>query len=240
MPHFPVSRIIARTALLLACCMALAANADCGPETDAAPAFKSSLKQALKGNAIEQRNVAASYEAGYQVERCFPKAHYWYKKSAEQGDEIARQWIERNSGLVELMQGGECIGAACNVKGVDYGTTGTVRAGDDGHFYALLTVNGKSIRGMIDTGASVVALNADAAAELGIDFSQGLQSTTGTANGAMDNRIVTVPALAVAGVGMDNVQVSCCINSAVSLIGMSFLSRVRLSVTGNTLTIQKY
>lgn len=226
--------------LLLACYAIPPAHADCGPESEASPAFKKSLKLAMKGNAIEQRNVAASYEAGYQVEPCFSRAYHWYKKAAEQGDEISMKWMERNSGLIELMKGAECIGAACNVPGVDYGATGMARAGEDGHFYAPLTVNGRSIQGMIDTGATVVALTAEAAAILGIDFSQGVQNTTGTANGALDNRIVTVPTLTVAGVSMDNVQVSCCINSTVSLIGMSFLSRVRLSVTGETLTIRKY
>lgn len=225
--------------VLLLCCTISIACADCGPDKNAAPAFERSLQLAIKGDVIEQRNVAASYEAGYQVEPCFAKAYYWYKQAAKQGDEISIQWVARNDALTALMKGEECSGAACKVKGVDYGTTGTVEAGDDGHFYAPLTVNGKSIQGLIDTGATIIALNEEAAAELGIDFSQGEQSKSGTANGPMDNRIVIVPALAVAGVGMDNVQVSCCIKSPVSLIGMSFLSRVRLSVEGNTLTIRK-
>lgn len=237
MQNFPMAMSVL---LLLACGAVPYAHAECGPDSDAAPAFKKSLKLAMKGSAVEQRNVAASYEAGYQVEPCFPRAYYWYQKAAEQGDEISRQWLERNSGLAELMKGAECIGASCNVPGVDYGASGTAHAGEDGHFYAPLTINGRSIRAMIDTGATVVALTVEDAARLDIDFSQGMQSTSGTANGAMDSRIVTVPALSVAGVGMDNVQVSCCINSAVSLVGMSFLSRVRLSVTGDTLTIQKY
>lgn len=228
-----------RTILLLLCCAASVAHADCGPESDVDPAFAKSLKRALKGDVVEQRNVAVSYEAGYLVEPCFAKAYYWYKQAAKQGDEKSAQWIARNEALVELMKGDECYGAACKVKGVDYGTTGTAHAGEDGHFYAPLTVNGKTIQGLIDTGATIIALNMESATELGIDFSQGERSMSGTANGPMDNRIVTVPALSVAGVSMDNVQVSCCINSPVSLIGMSFLSRVRLSVTGNTLTIQK-
>lgn len=225
--------------ILLLCCAISVAYADCGSEKKFAPAFEQSLKRAIKGDVIEQRNVAASYEAGYQVEPCFAKAYYWYKQAAKQGDEISMQWVARNDTLTALMKGTECSGAACKVKGVDYGATGSVEAGDDGHFYAPLTVNGKSIQGLIDTGATIIALNAEGAAELGIDFSQGERNKSGTANGPMDNRIVIVPALAVAGVSMDDVQVSCCIKSPVSLIGMSFLSRVRLSVAGNTLTIQK-
>lgn len=230
---------VLRLSLCLFCCAVPMAHADCGPDANAPPAFKKSLKSAIKGDAVEQRNVAVSYEAGYMVERCFSRAYYWYKKSAEQGDEISRRWIARNEALMGMMKGEECIGAACRVPGVDYGAKGTARAGEDGHFYALLTANGKSVQGLIDTGATIVALNAEAAMALGIDFSQGMESTTGTANGPMDNRIVTVPSLAVAGVSLDNVQVSCCINSPISLVGMSFLGRVSISVSGDTMTIQK-
>lgn len=228
-----------RAILLLLCSVASVAYADCGPETRADPAFTKSLERALKGDVVEQRNVAVSYEAGYLVKPCFAKAYYWYKQAAKQGDKISAQWLARNDALAALMKGAECSGAACKVKGVDYGTTGTAHAEEDGHFYAPLTVNGKTIQGLIDTGASIIALNAEDAAELGIDFSSGTENMSGTANGPMNNRIVIVPALAVAGVSMDNVQVSCCINSPVSLIGMSFLGRVRLSVSGSTLTIQK-
>ena len=226
-------------AVLLLCGASACAYADCGPVSDAPPAFRKSLQLAIKGDVIEQRNVAVSYEAGYMVEPCFSKAYYWYKKAAGQGDKIAQRWLERNNTLIDMMKGEECIGAACNVPGVDYGAKGVAHAGEDGHFYAPLRVKGKTIQGMIDTGASVIALNEDAAMALGIDFSQGLESTTGTANGPLDNRIVIVPSLSVAGVGLDNVQVSCCINSPVSLIGMSFLGRVRISVEGDTMIIEK-
>lgn len=239
MPFHKTPRILLKALALLFCLASTVAHADCGPDGNASPAFRKSLKRAIEGDAVEQRNVAVSYEAGYMVEPCFSRAYYWYKKAAAQGDEIAKRWLARNDTLIGMMKGNECTGAGCNVPGVDYGTTGTAHAGEDGHFYAPLTVNGKSIQGLIDTGATIVALNADAATALGIDFSQGTESTTGTANGPMDNRIVIVPALAVAGVSLDNVQVSCCINSPVSLIGMSFLGRVSISVSGDTMTIQK-
>jgi clan AA aspartic protease (TIGR02281 family) len=225
--------------ILLCLCAASAAYADCEPETNTDPAFAKSLKRAIKGDVVEQRNVAVSYDAGYLVKPCFTNAYFWYKQAANQGDEISVKWIARNDPLIALMNGPECSGAGCRVTGINYGTSGTAYAEENGHFFAPLTVNGKTIRGMIDTGASVIALNAEGAAELGIDFSQGESSSSGTANGTMVNRIVTVPRLAVAGVSMDNVQVSCCINHSESLIGMSFLSRVHFSVADNTMSIQK-
>jgi clan AA aspartic protease (TIGR02281 family) len=229
---------ILRTILLCLCAVSTV-YADCEPEKNTNPEFAKSLKRAIKGDVIEQRNVAVSYEAGYLVGPCFANAYFWYKQAAKGGDQIAAEWVSRNDTLIALMNGPACSGEECKVSGVNYGTTGTVYAGDDGHFFTQLTVNGKTTRALIDTGASLVALNEAGATELGIDFSQGEQSTAGTANGAVVNRIVTVPTLSVAGVSMDNVQVACCINSSVSLIGMSFLSRVQFSVAGNTLSIQK-
>jgi len=226
--------------VILLCLFAVStAYADCEPETYTDPAFAKSLKRAIKGDVVEQRNIAVSYDAGYLVKPCFANAYFWYQQAANQGDEISAKWVARNNILIALLNGPECAGAGCHATGISYDTSGTAHAEENGHYFAPLTINGKTIRGLIDTGASIIALNTEGAIELGIDFSQGDKSATSTANGSMVNRIVTVPSLTVAGVRMDNVQVSCCINSPDSLIGMSFLSRVRFSVADNTMSIQK-
>jgi len=225
--------------LLLFCCVISLACADCLPDTSPDPSFERSLRLANKGNIIEQRNVAVSYEAGYLVGRCYKSAYYWYKQAAKQGDMVSAQWLARSEKLKKIINGPECYGTICTSKYTRSATTGIAHTGSNGHFFAPLSVNGKTIQGLIDTGATIVALRAEDAAELGIDFSTGEQSTSATANGPMVNRVVTVPSLTVAGVAMDKVQVACCINSSVSLIGMSFLSRVHFSVTGNTLNIYK-
>lgn|SRR3989338_3887697 len=57
--------------------------------------FMKSYQSAKAGNAVEQRNVAVSYDAGYLVQACPEKAHYWYQKAAQNGDQIARDWLDR-------------------------------------------------------------------------------------------------------------------------------------------------
>lgn len=59
------------------------------------PEFMKSYQSAKAGNAVEQRNVAVSYDAGYLVQACPEKAHYWYQKAARNGDQIARDWLDR-------------------------------------------------------------------------------------------------------------------------------------------------
>ncbi len=225
--------------LLLFIFAASTAYADCEPERVTNPEFAKSLRKAIKGDVIEQRNVAVSYDSGYLVGPCFVNAYFWYKQAAKGGDDIAAEWISRNDALIALLKGPECYGEGCKLIGDSYVVTGTAYAEEGGHFFTQLTVNGKSTRALIDTGATLIALNAEGAAELGIDFSNGEPGLAGTANGAVTNRVVTIPTLIVAGVSMDNVQVSCCITSSVSLIGMSFLSRVHISTAGDTMSIKK-
>ena len=61
--------------------------------------FMKSYQSAKAGNAVEQRNVAVSYDAGYLVQACPEKAHYWYQKAARNGDQIARDWLDRYNKL---------------------------------------------------------------------------------------------------------------------------------------------
>ena len=71
------------------------------------PEFMKSMKLAKAGNAMEQRNVAVSYDAGYLVSACPDKAHYWYQKAADKGDQIAKNWIARDNRFKEISAGPE-------------------------------------------------------------------------------------------------------------------------------------
>jgi len=68
-----------------------------------------SIKRAKAGNAMEQRNVAVSFEAGYLVNACREKARYWYEKAAQNGDQIAQEWITRDNRLQAIHDGPEFI-----------------------------------------------------------------------------------------------------------------------------------
>ena len=69
------------------------------------PELTKSLKRAKAGHAIEQRNVAVSYDAGYLVASCPEKAYYWYKKAAENNDQIARDWLARRDKFKTMHDG---------------------------------------------------------------------------------------------------------------------------------------
>lgn len=71
------------------------------------PEFINSYKLAKAGNAIEQRNVAVSFDAGYLVPACPEKAHYWYQKAANNGDSVAQNWIANYNNFKEMLDGPE-------------------------------------------------------------------------------------------------------------------------------------
>lgn len=108
--------------LLLACVSPLsqAATPDCAevyfspddfnhvrPLRKPAPEFMKSYSLAKAGSAVEQRNVAVSYDAGYLVAACPEKAHYWYQKAADNGDSVSQNWIAHYEQLKEISDGPE-------------------------------------------------------------------------------------------------------------------------------------
>jgi hypothetical protein len=71
------------------------------------PEFMESLRLAKAGNAMEQRNVAVSYDVGYMVSSCPEKAYYWYQEAAHNGDLIAKDWITRYNIFKGMFEGPE-------------------------------------------------------------------------------------------------------------------------------------
>ena len=112
---------------------------------------------------------------------------------------------------------------------------------DDGHYWADALIEGRAVRVMVDTGASVVALTRDDAARLGLrlepaDFS----ATVVTASGPVRAAAVELQAVAVAGARVDRVE-ALVVEQGLphSLLGMSYLGRLSsFSATPAGLTLR--
>ena len=198
------------------------------------------LKGAKAGIAVEQRNLAVSYDAGYLVSRCREQALYWYAKAAASGDEAAKQWLARNQSFEALRSGPECADDKCFGANADDNRVAVLYSsvGKNNHYFAPVTINGRTAQGLIDTGASTVAMSAEMAKTFGIDSTQGKSGQSSTANGKIATTNVVVPLIDVAGIKLRNVPVSVGISDGM-LIGMSFLSRVNISMSSGTLTMSK-
>lgn len=110
----------------------------------------------------------------------------------------------------------------------------------DGHFWAEAEIDGRAVRVLVDTGASVVALTRDDALRLGLrltpaDFSRTIETASGPARAAP----VELSHVAVAGARIEHVR-AVVVEKGLphSLLGMSYLGRlsaVEVRPTGLTL-----
>lgn len=111
----------------------------------------------------------------------------------------------------------------------------------DGHFWTTATVNGRSVRVLVDTGASAVALTLADARRLGVDvdrlrFDRSILTASGRAAAAP----VTLAQVSVAGATVPQVR-ALVVRAGLdaSLLGMSYLGRLNgfsADRTGLTLT----
>jgi aspartyl protease family protein len=107
-----------------------------------------------------------------------------------------------------------------------------------GHFYAPGTINGKAVRFVVDTGATLVSLDQYEADRLGIDWKNGRRGMSRTANGDMPIFRTTLPSLRIGDVQVYNVE------AVVSpapmpfiLLGNSFLSRFQMKRENDVMTL---
>jgi aspartyl protease family protein len=105
-----------------------------------------------------------------------------------------------------------------------------VNADERGHFTSQFKLNGRQIDGMIDTGATLVAINASTARRIGISLNPSdFNRQVNTANGSIKAAVVTVDHLQIGRISVDNIQAMVLDDKAlqVNLIGMSFLQRLQ-------------
>lgn len=104
-----------------------------------------------------------------------------------------------------------------------------INISQDGHFYTNAKINGVDVRFMIDTGASDIAINLADAKRIGIDLTKlNFNRRYQTANGVSFGAAVILEKVEIVGVKFEKLNAS--VNNAnmgVSLLGMSFLKRLK-------------
>jgi aspartyl protease family protein len=116
-----------------------------------------------------------------------------------------------------------------------------IRKSSDGHYWAEGEVNGATVRFLVDTGATAVALTPDDAQRLGLkpdDLHYAYRVVT--AGGQARAASVRLASVTVAGARLDDVD-ALVIEKGLdtSLLGMTYLGRLsRFEATRNALTLQ--
>lgn len=111
----------------------------------------------------------------------------------------------------------------------------------DGHYYLTLTVNGKSVEFMADTGASNVVLSRQDALSLGIDpDSLTYVGQAMTANGAVQTARIRLPEVAL-GPFTDR-DVAAYVTSGemdISLLGMDYLGQFKIGIDQGRMVLSR-
>ncbi len=111
-----------------------------------------------------------------------------------------------------------------------------------GMYFVNGSINGYPVRFLIDTGASSVALNRNAAKRLAINYKlDGVEGQASTASGVTRAYYLTLKNVKVGEIAVDNVPATVIDGDfpAEVLLGNTFLGEVKMIRNGQVLTLQK-
>ena len=149
-------------------------------------------------------------------------------------------WMNRLSGPGEA-QAAVIVSAPAPSATPALGSAAQVIKGPDGHFWAEARIDGRAVRVMIDTGATVVALTLDDARRLGVTPNEAdFTATVKTASGPVPAAPVVLKTVSVGGAEVRGVE-ALVLNEGLphSLLGMSYLGRLSaFEATPTSLTLR--
>jgi len=111
-----------------------------------------------------------------------------------------------------------------------------------GMYTTVGSINGLPVSFLVDTGATSVAMNANQARRLGIDYRViGRQSVVTTASGVTHAWAVTLDTVKVGDLELHNVDAVVLegAHPATTLLGMSYLGRLEINNDGRLMTLRK-
>lgn len=114
-------------------------------------------------------------------------------------------------------------------------------ANDRGMFMSVGSINGQSVRFLVDTGASTVAMNTSQAKHLGVRYEkEGVVSTASTASGFVKAYQVRLKSISLGKIKRRNIAAMVIdgVHPGPILLGMSFLGDLKVEKAGNTLMLK--
>ena len=164
--------------------------------------------------------------------------------ATEQGVKLLR--VDANDAVVEiggkratLALGGSPVNlGASNSEGG--GTQIVLTAGPGGHFVTGGSINGRAVRFLVDTGATLVALSQADADRLGLKYKDGPRGLVNTANGQVPVHRASLDVVRVGDVQVYNVEaVVMPMQMETILLGNSFLTRFQMKRENDRMTLDR-
>ena len=147
--------------------------------------------------------------------------------------------VELNGKRVVLALGGAQVNLG-GAGGAGSGTRIVMTAGTGGHFLGDGSINGRQVRFLVDTGASVIALGRSDAERIGLDYKNAPRIVMNTANGQVMAFRVVLASVRIGDVEVHNVEAT--VNPGEMpfvLLGNSFLTRFQMKRENDMLTLDR-
>ena len=151
--------------------------------------------------------------------------------------ESATFMVEGKRQTLKMGQAASVIGSA----GPATNDPVSLYADQAGHFLGNLTINGASLKYLVDTGASSVAMNSGDAKFAKIDYEKGEKGMSSTANGVVQVYRVKLNTLKIGSIVLNNIDAAVIEGGSppVVLLGMSALNRLDMKRDNSILTLTK-
>lgn len=117
----------------------------------------------------------------------------------------------------------------------------TLYADSRGHFMGNMHVNGVSLKYMVDTGASIVAMNSADAKYANVDYKNGTLGRVSTANGLTAAYFIKLSSIKIGGITLYDVDATVTEGGFPEnvLLGMSALNRMEMKRDNAVMTLTK-
>jgi len=162
-------------------------------------------------------------------------------QTTEQGVKLIA--VEGNAAVVEVDGKRRTLRVGQSVvsqQSADSNPTMILTSDASGHFFATGTVNGGTVRFLVDTGATMVSIGASDASRLGIDLRNAPVGYTQTANGAARVYKVRLSTVRIGDITVNDVDGLVHEgNLPIALLGMSFLNRMEMLRDGQRMILKK-
>ena len=113
-------------------------------------------------------------------------------------------------------------------------------AGSGGHFVTNGTINGKTVRFMVDTGATSVAMGIPDAERIGLNYKAGIEGRSSTANGVVRTWLVRLASVKIGDVEVYDVEASVLpTEMPFILLGNSYLTRFQMKRDNDQLVLER-
>ena len=144
--------------------------------------------------------------------------------------DVAQDLLRRGKdAFVAFQQGQEPVQVETNAKDNDAGGYVRIRSDRSGHYVTDIDFNGRRMRAIVDTGATLIALRYEDARALGlVTPNDRFDIKVSTANGTARAKRITLRSVRIGAIQIENVEAMVLDEGMLgqNLLGMSFLKRL--------------